>query len=164
MAYAKRPTACEGCPANGHGLGFVPPTNPDGRLMTLVGQGPGEQDAWNSKAFYHLAPPGERLNKWLYHAGISRTKISVGNVIWCWLPAYRRKGVPSGTREPTRAEMKWCWNAHTGPWLQGEEIVVPVGVPATKWIMGLDPKKGAEKFLGTLNEVQLPPVGENTRA
>jgi hypothetical protein len=36
-----------------------------------------------------------------------------------------------------------------------------VGVPAAKWLLGIDPDKGAEKFMGTMNEVNLPPVGEN---
>ena len=60
--------------------------------------------------------------------------------------------------------MKWCWSAHVGPWISelgSNLIVVPVGTPATKFLMGIDPKKGAEKFMGTMNEVDLPPVGEN---
>jgi uracil-DNA glycosylase family 4 len=166
MAYAEKPLACEGCPANrpGNGLGFVPPAKPDHPRLILVGQGPGESDAWNSKPFYHLAPTGDRLNKWLYRAGISRTQIAIGNLVQCWLPGYRKKGIPSGNREPTQSEMKWCWNAHVGPWLTSGEgiVVVPVGIPATKFLMGIPPKKGAEKFLGTLNKVELPPVEKNS--
>ena len=136
--------------------------------MVLVGQGPGQQEAWNSEPFYRLAPIGERLTKWLYRSGISRTEIQLGNLVQCWLPKFYRKGIPDGNREPTRAEIKFCWNAHVGPWLvSGEElanprrIVVPVGVPAAKFLLGVPEGKGAEKFLGTMNEVPLPEIGKN---
>jgi hypothetical protein len=39
--------------------------------------------------------------------------------------------------------------------------VVPVGIPATKFLMGIPEDEGAEKFLGTLNIVDLPEVGKN---
>ena len=163
MGYESRPQSCEGCPANSWGVGWVPPAIPKKPRMILVGQGPGQQDAWNSKPFFHLAPIGERLNKWLYRSGISRTQLAIGNLIQCWLPKVKRQGSPDGNREPTRAEVQWCWNAHVGPWLNsGEElIVVPVGVPATRFLLGIPEGKGAEKFLGTMNEVELPPIGRN---
>lgn len=166
MAFSSRPQACEGCPANPTAMGFVPPSRPKDSRLVLVGLGPEEEDAWNSKPFQSTTPAGGRLDKWLHHSGISRLQIAIGNLIWCWLPAYRRKGRPGGLREPTEAELRWCWNAHAGPWLTSGEasVVVPVGVPATKFLMGIPKGKGAEKFLGTLNEVNLPPVGENTDA
>lgn len=166
MTYASRPQACSGCPANSSALGFVPPVTPLNSRLIFIGLSPGEEDAWNSKPFYPTTPIGNRLDKWLHHSGISRTQISIGNLIQCWLPAYRRKGVPSGIREPSSAELKWCWNAHVGPWLlTGEALIkVPVGVPATKFLMGIPKDKGAEKFLGTLNDVQFPPIRENLSA
>lgn len=167
MTYSPRPKACEGCSANSWGIGFVPPSGPASSGLVLVGQGPGEQEAWNSQPFYPEAPIGERLTKWLYRSGISRTQISLGNLVQCWLPKTKKNGVGNGNREPTQAEIQFCWNAHVGPWLHSGEgtaalrVVVPVGVPAAKWLLGIDPDKGAEKFMGTMNEVNLPPVGEN---
>lgn len=166
--YSPKPLACQLCPASSIGIGFVPPSGPSDAKLVLVGQGPGQQEAWNSEPFFRLAPIGERLTKWLYRSGISRTEVLLGNLVQCWLPKFFRKGVPDGNREPTQAEIKFCWNAHVGPWLTlGEvaagptRVVVPVGVPAAKWIMGIPKDKGAEKFLGTMNQIELPPIGEN---
>lgn len=145
-------------------MGFVPPSIPSNPSMVLVGQGPGQQEAFNSKPFFHMAPIGERLNKWLYRSGISRTKIAIGNLVQCWLPEHKTKGPAQGNRAPTTDEARWCWNAHVGPWIHAtsdDAVIVPVGVPATKFILGIDPDKGAEKFLGTLNRVTIPPIGEN---
>jgi len=169
MAYQNKPKGCEGCPAYNYGVGFVPPSTPENPKLVLIGQGPGQQEAYNSKPFFYLAPIGERLNKWLYHAGISRTKIAIGNLVQCWLPATHRNGVPLGNREPTTQEMVWCWNAHVGPWIHrlmggnGDQrvVVVPVGVPASRFLLKIPPKKAADKFLGTLNWVELPELREN---
>ncbi len=169
MTYASKPLACSGCPANDWSKGFVPPIGPPTARLVFVGQGPGAQEAWNSQPFYPLAPIGDRLTKWFYRSGISRTEVQLGNLVQCWLPGFYKKGIPDGNREPTQAEIDWCWNAHVGPWLRSGEkeagpkrVVVPVGVPATKFLMGIPPKKGAEKFMGTMNEVDLPPIGENS--
>ncbi len=136
-----------------------------------MGQGPGQQEAWNGTPFYPQAPIGERLTKWLYRSGISRTQISLGNLVQCWMPKTKRNGVGDGNREPTQAEIQWCWNAHVGPWLKSGEkeanpkrVVVPVGVPSTKWLLGIPKDKGAEKFIGTMNEVDLPEIKENPSA
>jgi hypothetical protein len=44
----------------------------------------------------------------------------------------------------------------------GEDVVIiPVGIPSTKFLMGIPEDEGAEKYLGTLNDVELPRVGEN---
>lgn len=164
MGYTDKPPGCVGCPAYKSGVGFVPGTQPSDPQMILVGQGPGQQEAWNSKPFFNLAPIGERMNKWLYRSGWSRTRLMVGNLVQCWLPATRRNGVPDGNREPSAAEVRWCWNAHVGPWINtlgGGLVLVPVGVPATKFLMSIPKGKGAEKFMGTMNEVELPPVEEN---
>jgi len=136
----------------------------------LVGQGPGQQEAWNGVPFYPQAPIGERLMKWFYRSSNSRTHNTFGNLVQCWLPKSKKNGVGTGNREPTQAEIQFCWNAHVGPWLKYGDIatdpektrvVVPVGIPAAKWLLGIPPKKGAEKFIGTMNEVELPPVGSN---
>ena len=168
MTYSDRPPACEGCPANTWGVGFVPPSGPQAARLVLVGQGPGQQEAWNSVPFFKMAPIGERLTKWLYRSGISRTEIQLGNIVQCWLPKTKKRGSPDGNREPLQSEIEFCWNAHVGPWLESggrptdpTRVVVPVGVPAARFLLGVPEGKGVEKFMGTLNEVELPPIGEN---
>ena len=163
MTYASRPKECEGCPANSWGIGWVPPSIPKKPRMILVGQGPGQQEAWNSQPFFPMAPIGERMNKWLFRSGWSRTWLAIGNLVQCWLPKVKRSGSPDGNREPTQAEIEWCWNAHVGPWLHSQDdlIKVPVGIPAARFLLGIPEGKGAEKFLGTMNQVDLPPIGRN---
>ncbi len=165
MSYAQKPKACKGCKAYEWGVGFVPPSIPKGARMILVGQGPGQEEAWNSKPFFHLAPIGERLNKWLYRSSWSRTHLAIGNLVQCWLPKVKRQGSPDGNREPTKAEVQWCWNAHVGPWLHSHDslIKVPVGIPAARFLLGIPEDRGAEKFLGTMNDVELPPVERNSK-
>lgn len=165
--FDAKPGTCSGCPAEKYGLGFVPPSGSSDASMMLIGQGPGEQEAWNGVPFYHLAPIGERMEKWLGRAGISRHHILVGNIVQCWLPA-KRSPSPTGIREPTQAEMKWCWNAHIGPFLDKKNrektnlmVIVPVGVPATRFLHGIPASKGADKYMGTIQEIELPEVGKN---
>jgi uracil-DNA glycosylase len=114
--------------------------------------------------FHPTAPVGQRFEKWLSTSGIPRRLVLVGNVVQCWLPKFYKGSAPDGNRDPTRAEMKWCWNAHVGPWLTDlpdDLVIVPVGIPSTKFLMGIPEDEGAEKYLGTLNDVELPMVGEN---
>ena len=164
--FASKPSGCIGCPAEKWGLGFVEPEGPEDAPLFLVGQGPGEQEAWNGVPFYHLAPIGERMERWLGRAGISRRHILIGNIVQCWLP-FKKSPSPQGNREPTLAEMKWCWNAHVGPKVNdllessSLRVIVPVGIPATRFLHQIPEGKGVEKYMGTLNEIQLPEIGEN---
>lgn len=155
MAPRQRPPSCHGCPAHTSGaVGFVPGVGPQEAVVALVGQGPGEAEAEFSTPFYPEAPSGARLTKWLHRSGFQRTEVAIGNVVQCQLP---------GNREPTRAEAAYCWQRHVGPWLASFPNlthVVPVGVPATKWLLGLDWDRAAERFAGTTQLVELPPVLE----
>lgn len=166
-----QPPTCLGCPAHGWSVGFVGFQGPPDSRLVLVGQGPGESEAYSSRPFHPRASAGSRLDKWLYQASLQRTQICVGNLVQCWLPKFRNKGSASGNRDPLRAEVEWCWNAHTGPWLHGwdrrmrahggDYWLTPVGVPATKWLLGIPWDKGGERFAGTVQVGELPPVREN---
>lgn len=166
MSFQPKPAACIGCDAYEKGQGFVPPSGPEKPEWIFIGQGPGEQEGWNSTPFFYQAPIGERFNKWLHRSGVSRLKVGVGNLVQCWLPSHWNRGGASGNREPTNAEVQWCWNAHVGPWLHGADpgirVISPVGVPATRFLLGIPKDKGAEKFMGTMVERDLPPLGENS--
>jgi len=164
VAYAEKPKGCVGCPAYKWGKGFVPPNGEPDAPAAFVGQGPGQTEGWTSEPFHDTAPIGQRFNKWLATSGIVRREVLVGNLVQCWLPKFYKGSAPDGNRDPTRKEMWWCWNAHVGPWLTGlgaDVVVVPVGIPAAKFILSIPEDEGAEKFLGTLNNVDLPEVGKN---
>ena len=155
MPLAIKPKKCSGCPAEKIGLGFVPP---EGRGKTVfLGQGPGESEAYSSRPFHPEAPSGRLLTRWINRSGYQRTEIWLGNAVQCYL----KKGKKS--RDPTPAEIKWCWNAHVGPWLHKvkPELIFTVGAPATRWIKSLPPTKAVEAQLGTVESVELPPLGEN---
>lgn len=61
--------------------------NPNARLM-LVAQAPGENEDRERKMF--IGPSGEKLNRLLQEADVSRKEIYVTNLIKCMLPKYRR--------------------------------------------------------------------------
>jgi hypothetical protein len=91
------------------------------------------------------------------------------------LPDRKNKAQGYGNREPKPAEIQWCWNAHVHKWLTDfrsglvshsetgdvRRVIVPVGVPATRFLLGIPKGKGAVKYFGTANERDLPSLGEN---
>lgn len=140
MPLSPKPPACEGCPAYNSGRGFVPGRGPEGADVLLLGQGPGETEAYQGLPF--VGPSGERLNLWLQRAGLQRHHMFVSNIVWCWLP---------WNREPRAAEVEHCRHAHWGPQLDAAapRLVVPVGVPAARALLG----RATENSAGTVFEV-----------
>ena len=159
-----KPPPCLDCPAYGVGVGFVPPDGPRDARLALVGQGPGDQEAYHERPFYPQAPSGYRLDRWLYRSGIgrnARTGPLVTNVVWCHLPKGRKAGRPFGNRDPERPEIEHCWRAHLGPLLDSMpklERIVPIGTPAIRWFLGLEHDAPAEKYVGTTTRQELPSV------
>lgn len=162
-----KPDACRDCPAYQHGKGFVTHTGSLDTGLVFVGQGPGEQEADHSVPFYHEAPSGWRLASWLAEEGVSRHSVTMTNIVWCWLPqGYAGQGPRRhawGNREPTKAEVQYCWDHHVGPFLHSIKdritTLIPVGIPAAKWLLGLPWDKGAERYVGTPNWINLKPYG-----
>ena len=161
-----RPPTCEGCPAHHRdALGWVPPVsvvNPD---IVVVGQGPGEQEAEFSTPFYHRAPSGSMLRDWISQAEAAvgrHLKVSIGNVVQCWLPQVRLAGgLGKQSRPPTPEEMRCCWDRHTGPWLNAQSPTAPilaVGAPATQFLLGLEGP--VEHLVGVTHYQELPTLGE----
>ena len=140
-----RPSTCEGCPAHATARGWVPPTGPSDAIMVLVGQGPGSDEATFGEPF--IGPSGQTLDRWLVRAGVPREKVAIGNIVQCQLP---------GNREPKPREVQHCWRAHIRPWLnslRNARVVVPIGVPAMKALMGKD---ATASIAGTLQKAEVP--------
>ena len=170
---------CVGCPAHEWGIGFVPFIGPPGSKIAFVGQGPGESEAYSNVPFHPNAPSGSRLTRWLHLSHFQRCDVVIGNIVQCWLPKSKVKGSGRGNRDPTFKEAQWCWNAHVGPYLHGlvdnfipsPEIsgtipterfwVIPVGIPAAKFLLGIPFNKGGEKYAGTVQLCELPIIGVN---
>lgn len=165
-----KPPSCEECDAYKWGLGFVRPEGPLTGPICFIGQGPGESEAYTSRPFHPEAPAGSRFGHWINGAGLQRVHCPIGNLVWCWLPKGKRGGSGWGNREPTLAEIRHCWTHHSGPWVwewaaKAElpphleyPILQPVGVPAIKWILDIPWSRGGERYAGTIQLVELPPV------
>ena len=119
-----------------------------------------------SQPFYPQAPAGGKLTSWLHQAGLQRTRVLITNIVWCWLPKAKPKGLPVGNREPTTSEVAACYERHLRPCLTGlgfdkpNTYIVPVGAPATRFFLDLE--KGADKYLGTITQRELPTCGHDT--
>lgn len=149
MPLAEKPNACKGCPASNVGFGFVEAVGPRTAQIALLGQGPGQQEAYAQIPFYGRA--GRQLNWWLTRAGLRRSDLWIGNCVQCWL----RDPTTGKDRAPRRAEWEHCQRAHWGPWLQelpDLRVVVAIGVPAMKAI--IDPSATAG-WAGRVVEVEL---------
>jgi len=159
-----KPDTCQGCPAQDWGIGYVTWCGPSDPDYIWIGQGPGEQEANTGVPFNPQAPAGWRLTHWMNRCGIPRTRSWLSNIVWCWLPKTKSdKGYAKKSRGPTRAEAQYCWDRHLGPLLHDLDPNVPiftVGAPATKWILGMPWDKGADRYVGTPNMVELPVIGD----
>lgn len=140
-----RPPICLACPAYPHGQGFVPAEGPQDATIAILGQGPGESEMDQGRPF--VGPSGWTLDRWLVRAKLERHRLHVTNIVWCRL---------RGNRAPTRAEVDYCRAAHWGPALAALpdlNVLVPVGVPAGKAILGA---KFSAAAAGVVRKVELP--------
>jgi uracil-DNA glycosylase family 4 len=165
MPLTPKPESCARCPAYSWGIGFVGFEGPSDARLAFVGQGPGESEAYSSRPFHPNAPSGSRLTNWMHRSHFQRCDVVVGNIVQCYLPKTKSKsGSGIGSRDPSFAECQWCWNAHVGPRLSefpNLEWVIPVGGPATKFLLGIPWGKSFERYAGTVTLKELPPVGTN---
>lgn len=128
-----KPDACIGCPAYDCGRGFVPPDGPNSSTIAVVGQGPGDEEAHSGVPF--TGASGRKLNAWFAKAGGSRANAFLTNVVQCHLPK---------NRAPTKEEAQFCYGAHLRPQLESLpnlRVIVPVGVPAFRRILGGSPRE-----------------------
>ena len=163
MSLTEKPEACKGCPAYEWGVGFVRPkiystaNKRTGKLL-FIGSGPNESDAYGSQPFHPEDATGGLLTEWLNSTGYQRTQVSLGHIVQCWLPEKKRGIKVYGTRQPTQAEVRHCWNAYVGPWLHSTawDHIITVGLSSAKWLLGLNWKDGADKYMGTTQKIEIP--------
>ena len=135
-----KPTACEGCPAQEVGKGYVPGTGPADAEIAVVGQGPGAVEAGVGEPF--VGPVGQRMRDWLVRAALNPHRVWLDNVCRCHLP---------GNREPSRAERAHCTAAYLTPTLRALpelKVVVAVGLPSAKSLLGNE--KVTSSVVGTV--------------
>lgn len=155
--FARKPKACEGCPAYEAGKSYVPGVGPTTARIALIGQGPGPTEAdgiWDSDLKRKVRAPfigraGQELNSWLHQAKLTRNNLYIDNVVRCWL----RRGKKD--REPTAKERAYCTEHHLHPSLANLkhlQIVVPIGVPAIRWLYG---DKANGQWAGSLRRVEV---------
>lgn len=164
--YPPQPPSCEGCPAHGVGLSYVPGRGPLTARVAIIGQGPGKEEAeghWSIEAQARVQAPfigrsGQKLDAWLQRVNsvhpelppLRREDCWVDNTVRCLLLS---KGKD---RAPTAREAKACWDRHLGPALRALpnlQVVIPVGVPAIKTILGPDT---TEEWAGGTYEWEIP--------
>jgi uracil-DNA glycosylase family 4 len=154
-----KPSACDGCTLHDRGVGFVPPTGPLTARVMILGQGPGDQEAYASRPFHEPAPSGGKLSRWINQAGGQRTDLMIANAIWCWKPKGTRNGLPFGNEEPTPGEIHQCAERHLAPLIArmpNLRRIIPVGTPAGRWALGVPAERNYERYVGTTVEKELP--------
>ncbi len=120
MAWHSRPSVCASCPANATARSFAPSRGLTAAPLLLLDSAPDEIAA--SLGSPLAGDAGARLGTWLRLAGIDQQRCRFSGVSWCWLPE----------RDPTRAEIEHCRDAHWGAELAGRRVIVPIGIPAMR--------------------------------
>ncbi|MCW2608054.1 MAG: phage polymerase-related protein, partial [Frankiales bacterium] len=96
-----------------------------GARLAVVGEAPGAQEDAGGQPF--VGRSGQLLDRLLAEVGGDRARTAVLNTVACR---------PPGNRPPTRVE-----TAHCRPWataqlqLAGPELVVTLGLSATRWFL-----------------------------
>lgn len=108
---------------------------PAGARLLLVGEAPGASEDETGEPFVGRA--GRLLDEVLAGAGVARSGVAVVNVVKCR---------PPGNRLPARAEVETCHG-----WLERQvelvdpELVVSLGLTATRWWLGRSVALGASR-------------------
>jgi uracil-DNA glycosylase len=115
---------CTACPLHRNATQTVFGEGPQGAVVMLVGEQPG--DAEDTAGHPFVGPAGKLLDRCLAEAGIDRSRTYVTNVVKHF------KWVPRGTRrihsKPSAVEIEACF-----PWLEAEIAVV---APRIIWALG----------------------------
>lgn len=118
----------------------------DAAIM-FIGEAPGAEEEIQGEPF--VGPAGQLLNKMIGGMGLSRSEVYIGNIM-NWRPdlPVGEKGVQTGNRPPTEAEMAYCL-----PYLRAQvdivkpQLLVALGATAAKGLLGY-------RTFGALGEVR----------
>lgn len=124
---------CTACTLYRHATQTVFGEGPQGALVMLIGEQPGDAEDVAGRPF--VGPAGKLLDRSLAEAGIDRARTNTTNVVKHF------KWVPRGTRrihsKPGSVEIEACF-----PWLEAEiaavkpQIVVALGATAAQTLFG----------------------------
>lgn len=161
-----RPRACEGCPRNAKGIGFVTPSGHSDSRFIVVGQGPDNDSAKQSQSFMEGGYIGRATTERLYRAKVNRSEVIFTDTVWCYLPgAYPNFRAPM---DPAVGAIKHCWNAHLGPYLETvhdpdrPKHIITLGNSTLRFFKGLTQKLPAVPHLGTTELEAMPKVKNGT--
>ena len=146
MGLLPKPSACQGCPAYGNGLGFVPDEIRQQSPVVLYGQGPGGDEEAGRRYLgggqYEPCAPapftgrtGRMMEQiFLPLAGLTREDVSLANTLRCrW---GRTNELPPLTKPELRQAIAHCTRAHWRP-PEGVKVYVAMGEYATYALTGL---------------------------
>ncbi|MCA1710924.1 MAG: uracil-DNA glycosylase [Actinobacteria bacterium] len=99
---------------------------PAGARLLLMGEAPGATEDETGRPF--VGRSGQLLDRLLADVGLDRSRVAVLNTAKCR---------PPGNRPPTRLESGRCrgWTERQLDLLQ-PSVVVPLGLSATRWVLG----------------------------
>ena len=118
-----KPAACQGCPLDQAGEGFMTLDGEGTAGVLLVGEALGVEEVREGRPF--VGPAGRVLNDCIARAGFERSQFSIANALWCRPP---RNDI---THPAVPRALAHCWDAHLLPTIYGKQaayrVIVPLG-------------------------------------
>jgi len=107
----------------------VPGDGPVDAKVMFVGEGPGAQEDLTGRPFVGSA--GKLLTELLASIGLDRSSVFITNIVKCR---------PPDNRPPRKTETETCVDLYLEPQIRiiNPKIIVPLGTPAIKTLMGDD--------------------------
>lgn len=123
-----KPPACEGCPLETKGQGFVPPVGPFRAPILFLGEAPGEQEVREGLPF--VGPAGGMFLRLLNRNHWERQSYRIHNCVSCRPPNNWLEGAPW-----QRDAIAHC-AVHRDPVLdEPHKVIVPLGAVALKAVL-----------------------------
>jgi len=107
----------------------VPGEGPADARVMFIGEGPGAQEDLTGRPFVGSA--GKLLTELLGSIGLDRSSVFITNIVKCR---------PPNNRLPRKTEIETCVSLYLQPQIRiiNPKIIVPLGTPAIKTLMGDD--------------------------
>ena len=175
MAFQKQPPSCRDCPAYGKSRGFLPPETPPNPTFIFLSSGPSSNECYQGEVFSPHDRDGDTITRWLYRAGLTKSQVALGHLVWCSLERPLKTKAGTTRRDPTQEELVACWQRHSGPWLQqlcqqpGDKHIIALGPVPNRFLRGYTAKQAVDALVGTTEKLTtLPEVktldGEASRS